>query len=200
MADHIDDFFAQYPSFNYDRANSSPREFYRMCDQFQWKKRPDNACPPVRKEAWEKFRVAMVVEFNSRFGTDAEDVFSWKGICEFLQMNPMPSGVESMRKVGLGPMYVLDRTDIHKAVINTHINLTDMLDSKRRGEAISTFKTQDELVGYTIHEGRYFPKEDAYAGGLLKYLLREIHNKYEGSRGKRGRLQGKTRGRYAKGG
>ncbi|KAK3045394.1 hypothetical protein LTR09_012994 [Extremus antarcticus] len=184
MADHIDDFFAQYPSFSHDRANSSPREFYRMCDQFQWKKRQDNACQPARKEAWEKFRVAMVVEFNSRFGTDAEDVFSWKGICEFLQMNPMPSGVESMRK----------------AVINTHINLTDMLDSKRRGEAISIFKTQDELVEYTVEEGRYFPKEDAYAGGLLKYLLREIHNKYEGSRGKRGRSQGKTRGRYVKGG
>lgn len=73
-----------------------------------------------------------------------------------------------------------------------------MLDSKRRGEPIEVFETKDALVEYTIREGRYFPKEDAYAGGLLKYLLREIHNKYEGSRGKRGLTRRKAFGRQYK--
>jgi hypothetical protein len=53
-----------------------------------------------------------------------------------------------------------------------------MLDAERSGRQVEVFATEEELVEYTRETRRYFPKEDAYAGGLLKYLLREIDNKY----------------------
>lgn len=108
--DLLDDFFAQYPDFTHNRLGSSPREFYRMCDHFMWRKRPDGTYPPLRVEAQEKFRVAMVLEFNNRFGKDVEDLASWRRICEFLQMSPMPSGLEEMRRVGHNPIYVYSLT------------------------------------------------------------------------------------------
>ncbi len=69
-------------------------------------------------------------------------------------------------------------------MIETHINLLDLLESARVGEQVEIFPNEEQLRLYTIENGRYFPKEEAYEGGILKYLLREIHNEYHGKRGK----------------
>lgn len=69
-------------------------------------------------------------------------------------------------------------------MLHTHVNLSDLLDSVRTNSPVKIFATHADLANYTRSQGRYFPKEDAYAGGLLKYLLREIDNTYHGRRGK----------------
>ena len=76
----------------------------------------------------------------------------------------------------------------------THVNLCDMLDAERSGRQVEVFATEEELVKYTREKHRYFPKENAYAGGLLKYLLREIDNKYQGTRRPYGRRRGSRKG------
>jgi len=76
----------------------------------------------------------------------------------------------------------------------THVNLCDMLDAERSGRQVEVFATEEELVKYTREKHRYFPKEDAYAGGLLKNLLREIDNKYLGMRRPHGRTRGCRKG------
>ena len=43
---------------------------------------------------------------------------------------------------------------------------------------VKVFETQKALAEYTRQEGRYFPLKSAYAGGLLRYLLRRI-SKYD---------------------
>ncbi|KAK5686852.1 hypothetical protein LTR17_026785 [Elasticomyces elasticus] len=181
MADQLDLLFAEYPSFDYDRTKSSPREFYRMCSQFGWDRRPDGSYPRVRAEAWQKFRTALVVQFNSSFGVDADDISTWEGICKFLELSPIPSNIDGMRQL----------------ILDTHVNLSDMLDSKRNGGSVKIFQKKDELIAYTIQQGRYFPKEEAYAGGLLRYLLREVHNDYHGNRGKG--VKTRKGARYGKG-
>ena len=70
-------------------------------------------------------------------------------------------------------------------MLQTHVNLSDLLDSVRTESTVRIFASHADLAIYTRREGRYFPKEDAYAGGLLKYLLREIDNTYHGHRGKK---------------
>jgi hypothetical protein len=50
--------------------------------------------------------------------------------------------------------------------------LVDLVDTSGQGAEI--FDSLDELREYTIAQGKYFPKDSAYAGGVLKYLLREI--------------------------
>jgi len=77
-------------------------------------------------------------------------------------------------------LYLPRQTDQEQKIKETHVNLPDLLDAHRSGATVTLFRTKDELAAYTIGEGRYFPKEEAYAGGVLKFLLREIHNPYRG--------------------
>ena len=76
-------------------------------------------------------------------------------------------------------------------MIGTHVNLSDLLDTTRQGTRVHVFASEAELRTYTQETGRLFPKEDAYAGGLLKYLLRQIFGTYHGKRGRYGFIRRK---------
>ncbi|KAI9851244.1 MAG: hypothetical protein M1838_004163 [Thelocarpon superellum] len=156
-AGHLDTFFAGYPEFNYRRGQSSTREFYRMCDFFGWD-RDD----PERGEAHDDFKTALVQQFNSLYGTDEESIESWRGLCLALDVDPLPDNVKDAKEIFKG-MFV---------------NLVDLVDTANTGDEVTQFGSLEELKEYTINTGKYFPKESAYAGGMLKHLLREIVNKY----------------------
>jgi hypothetical protein len=57
---------------------------------------------------------------------------------------------------------------------HTHVNLIDLVDSRRTRRTIDTFPNIVELAEYTMDTGKYFPREHAQAGGLLQRLLRRI--------------------------
>ena len=80
-------------------------------------------------------------------------------------------------------MYRVETNPI-QAMINTHVNLCDLLDTARQHTRVRVFASEKELRAYTKETGRIFPREEAYEGGLLKYLLREISGKYQGNRGR----------------
>ncbi|KAH0558380.1 hypothetical protein GP486_004958 [Trichoglossum hirsutum] len=163
--DNTDAFFAEYSSFPYNRNSLPQDEMIRMCRFFGWPKRGQRECP-ARDEAWERFRIALVLDFNSMFGHDANDTNAWESICRLLGIAPIPETMEDRRQ----------------AVAETHVNLMDMFSETRAGRKVRIFPTKEELSRYTIENFKYFPKEEAYEGGLLKYLLREIFNKYQGTR------------------
>ena len=59
-----------------------------------------------------------------------------------------------------------------KAIQKIHVNLVDLVDTS--GQDIELFLSLEDLRDYTIETAKFFPKESAYAGGVLKFLLREI--------------------------
>lgn len=190
--DAIDEFFAVYTTFNYDRSASSPREFYRMCDQFGWRKNSAGKYPAERIAAHGEFKIAMIEAFNHNFGTDVEDRHSWENICELLGVDPLPTRLKDMKEV-CHPIHISEiNSHPWQLVKSTHVNLSDLLDSSRSGGPVHIFDTQAELAAYTLREGRIFSKEEAYAGGVLKYLLREITGTYKG-RKTSGRRKPRTR-------
>ena len=67
-------------------------------------------------------------------------------------------------------------------MIRTHVNLCDLLDTTRQRSKVQVFASEHDLREYTIRTGRVFPRKEAYAGGLLKFLLGEITGTYRGSR------------------
>jgi hypothetical protein len=105
--DPIDAFFANYTDFPYDRCGSSPREFYRMCDHFQWNKNAQGDYPQDRKDAHNAFRKAMVESFNAAFGQDINNINTWETMCHLLQIDPIPSGIQDMKNVTLPSHYHL---------------------------------------------------------------------------------------------
>jgi len=153
--DHLDDFFSQYPEFSYQRNEPSSQEFYKLCGFFEWD-RDD----PEQKQAHEDFKTALVHQFNSIYGTNVNDMESWRKLCLALEISPLPNDVVEARKTVKG----------------LFVNLVDLTDMERTGETVEKFSSLQDLQDYTIRMGRFFPRESAYAGGVLKYLLREILN------------------------
>ena len=77
-------------------------------------------------------------------------------------------------------------------MIQTHVNLCDLLDTTRQRSKVQVFASEHDLREYTKRTGKIFPLEEAYAGGLLKFLLREITGTYRGNRRlRRDRKEGK---------
>jgi len=96
----------------------------------------------------------------------------------YLPRSEQPRGLSSSEKFHLQryPLPVIIHY-VYQVVTNTHVNLVDLVDSfENPRRHITVFDTVQALSEYTIQTGRYFPKENAYAGDLLKYLLRQIIN------------------------
>lgn len=151
----LDTFFATYPKFEYDSSASAPLEFYRMCDEFCWDREDEE-----REQASRDFKDALVKQFNDIYGTDVNDLASWRTLCQIVHVSPIPDTLESCRE----------------AVKATHVNIVDLVDTKVTGEPVTVFVSEVDLSEYTISTGKFFPRDNAYAGGLLRYLLRRIIN------------------------
>ena len=61
-----------------------------------------------------------------------------------------------------------------KALRRAHVNIVDLIDSRRAGTPVRRFATCAALRGYTVNTGRVFSKEVAKQEGFVKVLLREI--------------------------
>jgi hypothetical protein len=65
-----------------------------MCDLFRWD-RDDNE----RMEARELLKDAMTRQFNGIYGTDVNDIDSWRNLCRALDIAPIPDALEACRDV-----------------------------------------------------------------------------------------------------
>lgn len=63
---------------------------------------------------------------------------------------------------------------VTQAIARTHVNLIDLVDARGKEGRVKRFRSQAELSVYTHTTDKFFPKEDAKAGGLLRKLLRQI--------------------------
>lgn len=154
-SDPIAAFFAEYPSFDYEEDQGTIEEFYRMCDYFGWDREDEE-----RKQAHRLFKDAMVLRFNELYGTDVSSLENWHKLCIAVDIDPLPQTVEECKE----------------EIKEVHVNLVDLVDTS--GREVELFSSLQELRNYTITTGKYFPKESAYAGGVLKFLLREILKKH----------------------
>ncbi|RMZ89912.1 hypothetical protein DV736_g2849, partial [Chaetothyriales sp. CBS 134916] len=150
---YVDEFFSGFHYFDYDSSAPVWEEFNRMCGEFDWTS-DDYEMRVARRE----FKSAMVEQFNAVYGTSEEDLSAWENICRILNIDPPPTSLKGCRAV----------------VRRTHVNLVDLVDYSRTGEAVQVFPTVAALRDYTKETKKFFPKEDAKSGGLLRFLLREI--------------------------
>jgi hypothetical protein len=87
-------FFSQYSRFRYQPKNSSILEFYRLCDEYGWRK-----WGAEREAARDKFDLAMKNQFNYLYGTDEKDINNWIKLCCVLSIDPLPNSIWKCREV-----------------------------------------------------------------------------------------------------
>ncbi|KAH7162403.1 hypothetical protein B0J13DRAFT_9682 [Dactylonectria estremocensis] len=148
--DPMSEFFSRYPGFRYRRDAPFWAEFRRMSKHYKWNNYQ-------RREHVEDFKTAMTKQFNNTFGTDEESLDAWQELC---------------RTIGIGVPNTLKEARLR--VQRTHVNLVDLVESPTTGQKAKIFPTVEALRKYTIDEKKIFPRDEAYAGGLLKTLLRQI--------------------------
>ncbi|KAN0082972.1 hypothetical protein V8E55_008767 [Tylopilus felleus] len=180
----LEAFFANYSSeFRYNTTASASREFYRLCDKFGWDKED-----PSRKKAHQNFKVALVRQFNNFYGTDVNDFKSWQNLCSIVRIDPIPEDLHACREASHPVL-------LAPAVDHLFVNLVDLVDTKTTGVEVEVFESEVALSTYTMSTGKYFPRDSAYAGGVLRYLLRHIHHPRDGHDSSRRRRGGGKRRR-----
>ncbi len=92
--DHLDIFFAQYFAFSYRQNFFFTQKFYRMCDFFDW-----NRDDSEREEAHDSFKTALMLQFNSLYEIEVDDLQSWRGLSLALEIFPLPEDLKKAKKV-----------------------------------------------------------------------------------------------------
>lgn len=94
MSKHLQDFFSDFKLFTYNPAEAATEEFHRLGQVYGWEWESEE-----REEARQRFKDAMVQEFNAIYGTDENDINSWYGLCRVLNISPIPETLEACREV-----------------------------------------------------------------------------------------------------
>ncbi|KAJ3997377.1 hypothetical protein F5050DRAFT_1435198 [Lentinula boryana] len=171
----IQAFFEHYGLFDYNPARETMAQFWELCDLYNWDGESDE-----RKEALAEIRGAIAQQFNAFYGSDAESLNGWHSLYQALQIADIPDTVQGCKDM----------------IETIHVNICDLVDHKE--DVPKKHRTEAELAEYSRRTGKIYPRENAYAGGLLRFLLRQITGEYHGRRrdggGRKGR-QGSKRHR-----
>jgi len=161
----LEDFFAQFArlGFTYQQNHTAHRNFNRLRKVARWENKSTTLAV-----ARVDFNDALVQQFNFVYGTEVNNLASWQNLCTAIDIVPVPNTIKKCRKL----------------VWDANVNIMDLLECARTGQRVRKFDTLEELREYTMKPGTgmMFPKENLYAGGLLRELLREIVNPYFGKR------------------
>ncbi|KAM6503640.1 hypothetical protein JOM56_000583 [Amanita muscaria] len=152
-AQHLVEFFARYPRFEYNLEASVSAEFDRLVETYGWERDSKKG-----KKAWEGFSRAMGKQFSTFYGSRVDDINAWQALCVALNVNPVPQTIHECIAV----------------IKSTHVNLVDFIDTRITGNPVQKFATQEELRTYTKETHKIFPRRSAEESGVLKYLLRKI--------------------------
>ncbi|KAI9455838.1 hypothetical protein HD554DRAFT_230253 [Boletus coccyginus] len=164
MSAPLEDFFAHFANLNlgftYSENSTAHDNFARLRRVFH----DDSTAMTIARV---DFNDALAQQFNFIYGTDS-DLGAWQNLCSVIDLTPTPDDIKECQKL----------------VWDAHVNIVDLLETARTGEPVQKFATLEDLRAYTLEDPdhRIFPKETAYAGGLLKDLLREICKPYFGKR------------------
>ncbi|KAI0089525.1 hypothetical protein BDY19DRAFT_108732 [Irpex rosettiformis] len=144
-------YFNRFPDFHYDQSKETMGQFRRLASQEDWS-------PKKRRKEKRALQTALVLQFNDTYGENEAEIANWQGLCRAMRIDPIPETVAECKKL----------------FRRTHVNIVDLVDTRGTGRRVPTYPTVDLLADYTKETGKFFPREHAKAGGLLKYLLREI--------------------------
>jgi hypothetical protein len=179
----LEGFFSKCPKFRLQPLNSPVYEFDRLCKLYGWEKGG-----PEREFARIAFHIAMKKEFDGLYGLDEHDIKNWHKLCRVLRITPVPDTLRECRAVSCRSSDPLcpwgtKVSSFIQAVVKKHVNLVDLVHGSK--VEVQDFKTEKELSEYTQETEKYFPKEDAKDGGVLRALRRHILAPREGTRSSR---------------
>ncbi|KAK0515346.1 hypothetical protein JMJ35_002725 [Cladonia borealis] len=149
---HQEKYLDRFPGFQGDPRRPLNEEFARLASFKQWR-----IGSKVYKREHTKF---LRAELDLHLGVieQCRKLEDWQVLCQELRVSPIPASI----------------TQCKKALHKVHVNIIDLIDSRRQGTQVKIFATTQKLVSYTRATGNIFPKTKAKENVLLKVLLRRV--------------------------
>ncbi|KAI9808035.1 MAG: hypothetical protein M1827_007541 [Pycnora praestabilis] len=102
--------------------------------------RSPNNNNPEREEAHDGYKTALVQQFNSLYGTEVDDIESWRGLSRALDIFPLPNDLNKAKKNEVNL-----ETAWEQMFKGKFINLVDLVDTENTGQCATQFNTLEEL-------------------------------------------------------
>ncbi|KAI9846703.1 MAG: hypothetical protein M1837_003758 [Sclerophora amabilis] len=158
-------FFEDFPDFAHDPAAPSlEREFRRLAIHRGWAQ---------GSKTWkQQHGRCLVAAFKANFEEGSTKLQRWQALCREVGLgSTVTEGVGG----GGGGSGLESITACKKALKNVHVNLVDLIDSRRTETQVHRFPSKAALQAYTrADKRRVFPKAAAKKDGFLRALLRDI--------------------------
>lgn len=98
---HITAFFARFPQFDYEPANTASSENDRMVKHFGW-----NVGGNKWNRTFRLFHKTLLAQFTCLFGTDDNKLENLRHVCEKLDISPIPASITACKKVRLQQIFL----------------------------------------------------------------------------------------------
>ncbi|KAJ7168900.1 hypothetical protein C8R46DRAFT_1350388 [Mycena filopes] len=173
---HLSQFFGSYSKFEYDPSGPASQQFQKL----------RNIYPKSESKALaEGYNRALGLTFSEEYGDDVNSLENWQRLCRAVEIHPVPDslagckyatcprcvapGCETMSRWSRGCLPTLTYS-----IAGAHVNLVDLIDFPATGDPVNRFESERALSEYTLRTRKFFPRDRAYKGPLLRYLLRHI--------------------------
>ncbi|KZF26004.1 hypothetical protein L228DRAFT_257511 [Xylona heveae TC161] len=142
-------YFNRFKGFVPNPKGSIRGEFRRLAWYMNWQ--------PHTKEWYHHRYECYDAEFGRWYGTDTSRLDSWRSLC---------------REVGHEGKEFTSITQCKKYLQTIHVNLIDLIDSRRKGTKVRVFQSYAALRAHTLKSGKKVPREMAKKDGFARVFLR----------------------------
>ena len=161
-------FFDAYPSFAANARAPIQQEFRRLARHMSWTKhkyrRKQAACYAAELAAhWD----------DESEGNHDSRLRCWQSLCEELGVEAGTS-IKRCKTVRDSSNTSNTATDASQALRRIHVNIIDLMDSRRMGTTVRTFRTANQMMAYTRQTGKIAPLHVVKGDGFVSTLLKEI--------------------------
>jgi hypothetical protein len=157
MSDPIEEYFAQYPNFNFLPSTHDWRQvgaFNSLAQELGWSQKH-------RQNEWKKFKNLWTRVAETEFSESTLE--HYQTLCEDLDISPIPESVTACKN------------ELRKV----YVNIVDLVQyrkdkrHRRRARKVTKFDTLDELSDYSTSTWKWYPRETAKAE-MLRELLKVL--------------------------
>ncbi|MCJ1439107.1 hypothetical protein MMC27_008498 [Xylographa pallens] len=164
-------YFAGFVGFVPNPRSSLEIEFLRLAQHQEW-------FPGSSKHARER-RKGVLAEYDFHFGSIDVSGNWMPGRGSVKRWYSKTASIDhAVQEGSINPSYITSRLGTEGMFVqilrSVHINLLDLIGSRRKGTKVRKFSNAEELRTYTINEDKIFPKKKTKTDGLIRIFLRGI--------------------------
>jgi hypothetical protein len=123
-----------------------------------------------RQEAFTALQDALAQQFDDIYGTDETDVYCWQGLCQTIEVWPIPADITSCKQARLCTCsFGVVSDPLFQQVSSRNFTLWDVVDAGWTGCIATCAPNRPSLLRYMA--SKYLPSDSKSVEGFLKAVM-----------------------------